>query len=186
MAVSYAIYLLRGCMVEITKKQRKNIKKYLSRVRKLVFFEKYTALPASEKLKYFLTYYLGHLFGGFLVSLPLTVAFGGSFGKALTLSEICVSILVLVTIPYHQRNTGKMFMNVGIEKTYRDGAEWIIKDSNDIYFISCDTIPTDNIDNFILCEDNIEVVGLPTNTIGSIGEMLLGGFDHLTSQKRMV
>ena len=97
-----------------------------------------------------------------------------------------MSILVLVTIPYHQRNTGKMFMNVGIEKTYRDGAEWIIKDSNDIYFISCDTIPTDNIDNFILCEDNIEVVGLPTNTIGSIGEMLLGGFDHLTSQKRMV
>lgn len=173
-------------MVEIDKKQRKGIKKYLGRVRKKVFFEKYTALPVGEKFKYFLTYYLGHLFGGFLVSLPLTVAFGGSLVKALTLSEICVSILVLVTIPYHQRNTGKMFMNVGIEKTYRDGAEWIIKDSNDIYFISCNTIPTDNIDNFILCEDNIEVVGLPTNTIGSIGEMLLGGFDHLTSQKRMV
>lgn len=173
-------------MVEITNKQRKGIKKYLGRVRKKEFFEKYTALPTSGKLKYFLTYYLGHLFGGFLVSLPLTVAFGGSFLKALTLSEICVSIIVLVTIPHHQRNTGKMFMNVGIEKTYRDGAEWIIQDSNGIYFTSCDIIPTDNLENFILCEDNVEVVGLPTNTIGSIGEMLLGGFDHLTSQKRML
>lgn len=173
-------------MVEISNKQRKNIKKYLSRVRKMVFFEKYTALPISEKFKYFLTYYLGHLFGGFLVSLPLTVAFGGSFVKSITLSEIFVSILVLLTIPYHQRKTGKMFMNVGIEKTYREGAEWIIRDSNNIYFTSCDTIPTDNLDNFIVCEDNVEVVGLPTNTIGSIGEMLLGGFDHLTSQKRVL
>lgn len=168
-------------MIEITNKQRKGIKKYLGRVRKKVFFEKYTPLPIEEKFKYFLTYYLGHLFGGFLVSLPLTVAFGGLFIKALTLTEICVSILVLITIPHHQRETGKLFMNNGIEKTYREGAEWIVKNNNDIYFISCDTIPTDNIDNFILCEDNIEVVGLPTNTIGSIGEMLLGGFSHLTS-----
>ena len=180
MVVSYAIYLLRGCMVEITKKQRKNIKKYLSRVRKLVFFEKYTALPISEKVKYFLTYYLGNLFGGFLISLPLTVAFGGSFLKALTLSEIFVSIIVLVTIPHHQRETGKLFMNVGIEKTYRDGMEWIVQDSNGIYFTSCDTIPTDNLENFILCEDNVEVVGLPINTIGSIGELLLCSFNHLT------
>ena len=167
--------------MEITKEQRKNIKKYLGKVRKLVFFEKYTVLPIREKFKYFLTYYLGHLFGGFLVSLPLTVALGGSFIKALTLTEIFVSILVLITIPHHQRETGKLFMNTGIEKTYRDGAEWIIQDNHGIYFTSCDTIPTDNIDNFILCEDNIEVVGLPTNTIGSIGEMLLGGFNHLTS-----
>lgn len=168
-------------MVEITNKQRKGIKKYLGRVRKKVFFEKYTSLPIEEKFKYFLTYYLGHLFGGFLVSLPLIVAFGGSFTKALTLSEIFVSIIVLITIPHHQRETGKLFMNNGIEKTFRDGAEWIVRDSNNIYFTSCDTIPTDNPENFILCEDNIEVVGLPTNTIGSIGEMLLGGFDHLTS-----
>lgn len=167
-------------MVEITNKQRKGIKKYLGRVRKKVFFEKYTSLPIGEKFKYFLTYYLGHLFGGFLVSLPPIVAFGGSFIKALTLTEICVSILVLVTIPYHQRSTGKMFMNNGIEKTYRDGAEWIIKDNKGIYFTSCDTIPTDSPENFILCEDNIEVVGLPTNTIGSIGELLLGSFNHLT------
>lgn len=173
-------------MVEIDKKQRKNIKKYLGRVRKMVFFEKYTALPISEKFKYFLTYYLGHLFGGFLVSLPLTVAFGGSFVKSLTLTEICVSILVLITISHHQRETGKLFMNNGIEKTYRDGAEWIVRDSNNIYFTSCDTIPTDRPENFILCEDNIEVIELPTNTICSIGEMLLGGFDHLTSQKRML
>ena len=172
--------------VSKNKKQRKNIKKYLGRVRKMVFFEKYTALPISEKFKYFLTYYLGHLFGGFLVSLPLTVAFGGSFVKSLTLTEICVSILVLITISHHQRETGKLFMNNGIEKTYRDGAEWIVRDSNNIYFTSCDTIPTDRPENFILCEDNIEVIGLPTNTIGSIGEMLLGGFDHLTSQKRML
>lgn len=48
-------------MIEIDKKQRKNIKKYLGRVRKMVFFEKYTALPIEEKFKYFLTYYLGHL-----------------------------------------------------------------------------------------------------------------------------
>lgn len=168
-------------MVEIDKKQRKNIKKYLGKVRRLVFFEKYTTLPISEKLKYFLTYYLGHLFGGFLVSLPFTIVLGGSFIKALTLTEICVSILVLITISHHQRETGKLFMNNGIEKTYRDGAEWIVRDSNNIYFTSCDTIPTDRPENFILCEDNIEVVGLPTNTIGSIGEMLLGGFDHLTS-----
>lgn len=173
-------------MIEITNKQRKGIKKYLARVRKQVFFEKYTALPVSEKFKYFLTYYLGHLFGGFLVSLPLIVVFNGSFVKAITFTEIFVSILVLTTISHHQRETGKLFMNNGIEKTYRDGAEWIIKDSNDIYFTSCDTIPTDNLENFTLCEDNIEVVGLPTNTIGSIGEMLLGGFDHLTSQKRML
>lgn len=168
-------------MTEINNKQRRGIKKYLGRVRKKVFFEKYTSLPIEEKFKYFLTYYLGHLFGGFLVSLPLTVALGGSFIKALTLTEICVSFLVLVTIPYHQRNTGKMFMNTGIEKTYSEGAEWIVRDSNNIYFTSCDTIPTDSPENFILCEDNIEVVGLPTNTIGSIGEMLLGGFNHLTS-----
>lgn len=168
-------------MIEIDKKQRKNIKKYLGRVRKKVFFEKYTSLPIEEKFKYFLTYYLGHLFGGFLVSLPLTVAFGGSFLKALTLSEVFVSVIVLITIPHHQRETGKLFMNNGIEKTYRDGAEWIIQDSSGRYFTSCDTIPTDNKENFILCEDSIEVVGLPTNTIGSIGEMLLGGFDHLTS-----
>lgn len=168
-------------MVEIDKKQRKNIKKYLARVRKKVFFEKYTALPISEKFKYFLTYYLGHLFGGFLVSLPFTIVLGGSFIKALTLTEICVSILVLITISHHQRETGKLFMNNGIEKTYREGAEWIVRDSNNIYFTSCDTIPTDRPENFILCEDNIEVVGLPTNTIGSIGEMLLGGFNHLTS-----
>lgn len=167
-------------MIEINNKQRKNIKKYLSRVRKLVFFEKYTTLPTSEKLKYFLTYYLGHLFGGFLVSLPLIVAFGGSFVKAITYTEIFISILVLFTIPYHQRETGKMFMNVGIEKTYRDGAEWIIRDNNNVYFTSCDTIPTDNLENFVLCEDNVEVVGLPTNTIGSIGELLLGSFNHLT------
>lgn len=168
-------------MVEINNKQRKGIKKYLAKVRKLVLFEKYTTIPISEKFKYFLTYYLGHLFGGFLVSLPLTVAFGGSFVKALTLTEIFVSILVLITIPHHQRNTGKMFMNVGIEKTYSEGAEWIVRDSNNLYFTSCDTIPTDNLDNFIFCEDNIEVVGLPTNTIGSIGELLLGSFNHLTS-----
>lgn len=168
-------------MVEIDKKQRKNIKKYLSRVRKMVFFEKYTALSIGEKFKYFLTYYLGHLFGGFLVSLPLTVAFGGSFVKSLTLTEICVSILVLITISHHQRETGKLFMNNGIEKTFRDGAEWIVRDSNNIYFTSCDTIPTDNLENFTLCDDSIEVVGLPTNTMGSIGEMLLGGFSHLTS-----
>lgn len=167
-------------MVEITKKQRKNIKKYLSRVRKKVFFEKYTSLPIEKKFKYFLTYYLGHLFGGFLVSLPLTVVFGGSFIKALTLSEIFVSIIVLVTIPHHQRETGKMFLNTGIEKTYRDGMEWIVQDSNGIYFTSCDTIPTDNLENFVLCEDNVEVVGLPVNTIGSIGELLLGSFNHLT------
>lgn len=167
-------------MIEINNKQRKGIKKYLSRVRKQVFFEKYTALQVGEKFKYFLTYYLGHLFGGLLVSLPLIVVFNGSFIKAITLTEICVSILVLVTIPYHQRKTGKQFMNVGIEKTYRGGAEWIIKDSNNIYFTSCDTIPTDSPENFILCEDNIEVVGLPTNTIGSIGELLLGSFNHLT------
>lgn len=168
-------------MVEIDKKQRKSIKKYLGRVRKKVFFEKYTALPVGEKFKYFLTYYLGHLFGGFLVSLPLIIASGGSFLKVLTISEILVSIIVLITIPYHQRETGKLFMNIGIEKTYRDGEEWIVKDSNGAYFTSSDTIPTDNPQNFVLCEDNIEVVGLPTNTIGSIGEMLLGGFDHLTS-----
>lgn len=173
-------------MIEIDNKQRKNIKKYLSRVRKMVFLEKYTALPVSEKFKYFLTYYLGHLFGGFLVSLPLIVAFNGSFVKATTFTETFVSILVLFTISHHQRETGKMFMNSGIEKTYRDGAEWIVRDSNNIYFTSCDTIPTDSPENFTLCEDNIEVVGLPTNTIGSIGEMLLGGFDHLTSQKRML
>lgn len=167
-------------MVEIDKKQRKNIKKYLGRVRKMVFFEKYTALPISEKFKYFLTYYLGHLFGGFLVSLPFTIALGGSFTKALTLTEICVSILVLITIPHHQRETGKLFMNNGIEKTYRDGTDWIIRDSNGRYFTSCDTIPTDSPENFTLCEDNIEVVGLPTNTIGSIGELLLGSFNHLT------
>lgn len=168
-------------MTEITNKQRKGIKKYLARVRKQVFFEKYTALPIGEKFKYFLTYYLEHSFGGFLVSLPITITLGGSFIKALTLTEICVSILVLVTIPYHQRNTGKMFMNVGIEKTYSEGAEWIVRDSNNIYFTSCDTIPTDNPENFLLCEDNIEIVGLPTNTIGSIGELLLGSFNHLTS-----
>lgn len=173
-------------MIEIDKKQRRGIKKYLSRVRKKVFFEKYTTLPVGEKFKYFLTYYLGHLFGGLLVSLPLIIVFNGSFVKAITFTEIFISTLVLFTIPYHQRKTGKQFMNVGIEKTYRDGAEWIIRDSNNIYFISCDTIPTDSPENFVLCEDNIEVVGLPTNTIGSIGEMLLGGFDHLTSQKRMV
>lgn len=173
-------------MIEVDKKQRRGIKKYLSRVRKKVFFEKYTALPVGEKFKYFLTYYLGHLFGGLLVSLPLIIVFNGSFVKAITFTEIFISTLVLFTIPYHQRKTGKQFMNVGIEKTYRDGTEWIIRDSNNIYFISCDTIPTDSLENFVLCEDNIEVVGLPTNTIGSIGEMLLGGFDHLTSQKRMV
>lgn len=173
-------------MTEINNKQRRGIKKYLGRVRKKVFFEKYTSLPIEEKFKYFLTYYLGHLFGGFLVSLPLIVSFNGSFIKAITLTEIFVSILVLFTIPYHQRKTGKMFMNVGIEKTYRDGAEWIIRDNNNVYFTSCDTIPTDSPENFILYEDNIEVIGLPTNTIGSIGEMLLGGFDHLTSQKRML
>ena len=168
-------------MTEINNKQRRGIKKYLSRVRKKVFFEKYTSLPIEEKFKYFLTYYLGHLFGGFLVSLPLIVVFGGSFIKAITLTEIFVSILVLFTISHHQRETGKLFMNNGIEKTYRDGAEWIVRDSNNIYFTSCDTIPTDRPENFTLCEDNIEVVGLPTNTIGSIGEMLLGGFNHLTS-----
>lgn len=168
-------------MVEITNKQRKGIKKYLGRVRKKVFFEKYTSLPIEEKFKYFLTYYLGHLFGGFLVSLPLIVAFNGSFVKAVTSTEIFISIIVLFTIPHHQRDTGKLFMNVGIEKTYRDGMEWIVQDSNGSYFTSCDTIPTDNLENFILCEDNVEVVGLPTNTIGSIGEMLLGGFNHLTS-----
>lgn len=168
-------------MTEITNKQRKGIKKYLGRVRKKVFFEKYTALPIGEKFKYFLTYYLGHLFGGLLVSLPFTIALGGSFIKAFALTEICVSILVLVTTPYHQRETGKLFMNTGIEKTYRDGAEWIVRDINNHYFTSCDTIPTDIPENFTLCEDNIEVVGLPTNTIGSIGEMLLGGFSHLTS-----
>lgn len=168
-------------MIEIDKKQRKNIKKYLGRVRKKVFFEKYTSLPIEEKFKYFLAYYLGHLSGGFLVSLPFTIALGGSFIKAITLTEIFVSILVLFTISHHQRETGKLFMNNGIEKTYRDGAEWIVRDSNNIYFTSCDTIPTDRPENFTLCEDNIEVVGLPTNTIGSIGEMLLGGFDHLTS-----
>lgn len=167
-------------MVEIDKKQRKNIKKYLGRVRRKVFFEKYTALPVGEKFKYFLTYYLGHLFGGFLVSLPLIVAFNGSFVKAITLSEIFISIIVLVTIPHHQRETGKLFMNVGIEKTYRDGMEWIVRDSNNLYFTSCDTIPTDKLENFVLCEDNVEVVGLPTNTIGSIGELLLGSFNHLT------
>ena len=168
-------------MIEIDNKQRKNIRKYLGRVRRKVFFEKYTSLPVGEKFKYFLTYYLGHLFGGFLVSLPLIVVFNGSFVKAITFTEIFVSILVLFTISHHQRETGKLFMNNGIEKTYRDGAEWIVRDSNNIYFTSCDTIPTDSLENFILCEDNIEVVGLPTNTIGSIGEMLLGGFDHLTS-----
>ena len=173
-------------MTEINNKQRKGIKKYLSRVRKQVFFEKYTALPVQEKFKYFLTYYLGHLFGGFLISLPGTVIYGGSFLKVLTTIEIFVSIMVLITIPHHRRETGKLFMNKGIEKTYRDGAEWIVRDSNNIYFTSCDTIPTDRPENFILCEDNIEVVGLPTNTIGSIGKMLLGGFDHLTSQKRML
>lgn len=167
-------------MIEIDNKQRKNIKKYLGRVRKKVFFEKYTALSIGEKFKYFLTYYLGHLFGGFLVSLPFTIALGGSFIKALTLTEVCVSILVLITISHHQRETGKLFMNNGIEKTYRDGAEWIVRDSNNIYFTSCDTIPTDRPENFILCEDNVEVVGLPTNTIGSIGELLLGSFNHLT------
>lgn len=167
-------------MTEITNKQRKGIKKHLGRVRKKVFFEKYSSLPIEEKFKYFLTYYLGHLFGGFLVSLPLTVAFCGSFIKAITLSEIFVSIIVLVTIPHHQRETGKMFLNNGIEKTYRDGAEWIVQDSKGIYFTSCDTIPTDNLENFIVCEDNVEVVGLPINTIGSIGELLLGSFNHLT------
>lgn len=168
-------------MFEISNKQRRGIKKYLARVRKQVFSEKYTALPAGEKFKYFLTYYLGHLFGGFLVSLPLIVLFNGAFIKAITTTEIFVSILVLFTISHHQRETGKLFMNSGIEKTYRDGAEWIVRDSNNIYFTSCDTIPTDSPENFRLCEDNIEVVGLPTNTIGSIGEMLLGGFNHLTS-----
>lgn len=168
-------------MTEITNKQRKGIKKYLARVRKTVFFEKYSALPVGEKFKYFLAYYLGHLFGGFLISLPCTVIYGGSFLKVLTTIEIFVSIMVLITIPHHRRETGKLFMNTGIEKTYRDGAEWIIQDSSGRYFTSCDTIPTDNKENFILYEDNIEVVGLPTNTIGSIGEMLLGGFNHLTS-----
>lgn len=168
-------------MTEIDNKQRKCIKKYLARVRKMVFFEKYTSIPVGEKLKYFLTYYIGHLFGGFLVSLPFTIALGGSFIKALTLTEVCVSILVLTTVSHHQRETGKLFMNTGIEKTYRDGAEWIVRDINNHYFTSCDTIPTDSPENFTLCEDNIEVVGLPTNTIGSIGEMLLGGFSHLTS-----
>lgn len=43
-------------MIEITNKQRKDIKKYLGRVRKKVFFEKYTSLPIEKKFKYFLTY----------------------------------------------------------------------------------------------------------------------------------
>lgn len=167
-------------MIELTNKQRKGIKKYLGRVRKKVFFEKYTALSIGEKFKYFLTYYLGHLFGGFLISLPLIMLFNGAFMKSFTITEIIVSSVALITIPYHQREIGKLFMNVGIEKTYRDGMEWIIKDSSGIYFTSCDTIPTDNLENFIRCEDNVEVVGLPINTIGSIGELLLGSFNHLT------
>ena len=105
-------------MIEINNKQRKGIKKYLGRVRKKVFFEKYSTLPVGEKFKYFLAYYLGHLFGGFLVSLPLIVAFGGSFVKAITFTEIFVSTLVLFTIPYHQRKTGKIFMNVGMSTSH--------------------------------------------------------------------
>lgn len=157
------------------KKTIKNLKK----IRKEVYYLKYTFLPTYTKILTFLPKYLEYLFYGLLVAVPLTLSTGLPYLQALRYVEIGISVLVLALIPKIQREFGKLSMGEPLEKLYNSGVEWIVA-NNGVLLGSTDFVPDENGNYFFKpCEGTFNSSALEEHTLYPLGTIIL---EHLKSE----
>lgn len=157
---------------------KKTVKK-LKKIRKEVYYQKYTNLSAIAKILTFLPRYLEGLFCGLLVSVPLTLSAGLSYIQALIYIEIGVSIAILALIPKIQREVGRIAMEEPLEKLYNSGVEWLVV-NNGILLGSTDFVPDEN-GNYLFkpCEGTFNSSALEEHTLYPLGTIIL---EHLKSE----
>lgn len=151
------------------KKTIKNLKK----IRKEVYYQKYTNLPTQTKILTFLPKYFEYLFYGLLVAVPLTLSTGMPYFQMLRYVEIGISVLVLALIPKIQREFGKISMEEPLEKLYNSGVEWIIS-NNGVLLGSTDFVPDAN-GNYLFkpCEGAFNSSALEEHTLYPLGTIIL-------------
>lgn len=153
--------------------------KNLKRIRKEVYYFKYTSLPTSTKIISFLPKYVEHLFYGLLVAVPLTLSTGLPYLQTLRYVEIGISILVLALIPKIQREVGRISMGEPLEILYNSGIEWIVA-NNGVLLGSTDFVPDEN-GNYLFkpCEGTFNSSALEEHTLYPLGTIIL---EHLKSE----
>lgn len=104
------------------KKTIKNLKK----IRKEIYYQKYTNLPTQTKILTFLPKYFEYLFYGLLVTVPFALSTGLPYLQMLRYVEIVVSIIIIALIPKIQREVGRIAMEEPLEKLYNSGVEWLV------------------------------------------------------------
>ena len=157
------------------KKTIKNLKK----IRKKVYYLKYTSLPTSKKIISFLPKYMEHLFYGLLVAVPLTLSTGLPYLQTLRYVEIGISIVILALIPKIQREFGRISMEEPLEKLYNSGIEWLVV-ANGVLLGSTDCTPDEN-GNYLFkpCEGAFNSSALEEHTLYPLGTIIL---EHLKSE----
>ena len=157
------------------KKTIKNLKK----IRKEVYYQKYTNLPTQTKILTFLPKYFEYLFYGLLVAVPLSLSAGLSYFHALNYTEIVVSIVILALISRIQREIGRLAMEEPLEKLYNSGVEWLVV-ANGVLLGSTDCIPDEN-GNYLFkpCEGAFNSSALEEHTLYPLGTIIL---EHLKSE----
>lgn len=157
------------------KKTIKNLKK----IRKEVYYLKYTFLPTSTKILTFLPKYLGYLFYSLLVTVPFALSTGLPYLQMLRYVEIVVSIIIIALIPKIQREVGRIAMEEPLEKLYNSGVEWLVV-NNGILLGSTDFVPDEN-GNYLFkpCEGAFNSSALEEHTLYPLGTIIL---EHLKSE----
>ena len=157
---------------------KKTVKK-LKKIRKEVYYQKYTNLSAIAKILTFLPKYLECLFYGLLVAVPLSLSVGLSYFHALNYTEIGVSIVILALIPKIQREIGRLAMEEPLEKLYNSGIEWLVV-ANGVLLGSTDCIPDEN-GNYLFkpCEGTFNSSALEEHILYPLGTIIL---EHLKSE----
>lgn len=157
----------------------KNTIKNLKKIRKEVYYQKYTNLPTQTKILTFLPKYLGYLFYGLLVTVPFVLSTGLPYLQVLRYVEIGISILILTLIPKIQREVGRISMGEPLEILYNSGIEWIVA-NNGVLLGSTDFVPDEN-GNYLFkpCEGTFNSSALEEHTLYPLGTIIL---EHLKSE----
>ena len=157
------------------KKTIKNLKK----IRKEVYYQKYTNLPPQTKILTFLPKYFEYLFYGLLVTVPFALSTGLPYLQVLRYVEIGISILILALIPKLQREVGRITMEEPLEKLYNNGVEWLVV-NNGTLLGSTDFVPDEN-GNYLFkpCEGTFNSSALAEHTLYPLGTIIL---EHLKSE----
>lgn len=157
------------------KKTIKNLKK----IRKEVYYQKYTNLPTQTKILTFLSKYFEYLFYGLLGTVPFALSTGLPYLQMLRYVEIGISVLVLTLIPKLQREVGRITMEEPLEKLYNNGVEWLVV-NNGTLLGSTDFVPDEN-GNYLFkpCEGTFNSSALAEHTLYPLGTIIL---EHLKSE----